>query len=295
VAITKVSLAQRGWFATTKEPESPFNKMRAICAYPRTEDSIFAVEVSAHDLQSCFNTVGRLPMRTLVTSFMRLTSERVKQKLLETICQMSLAEIMVVKLLRLQELIPGTIDVALALCPEDVSLVDIAERHQCPVVSRTTTSRDGEIHEDIYGGLRNSLTELGYRRLVVINPCLPFLRTNTIADFVLEDTINTESLRFSRAAVLRHRGWVWNQDFRLIHGGQTPNTKHNAEFFTLAHAMFSYPIDVLGMPGQMDFRHFAAYDPSAEFIDIDTESDLEFARRYAAGLLESTGAIRWAD
>lgn len=226
---------------------------------------------------------------------MRLNSERLPNKLLATVCGKSLVEIMVCKLLRLREQLRGRITVALVLCAEDIALVEIAERLKCPVIDRSRRSRDGETHDDIYGGLRDVLTERGYQRLIVINPCFPFLRTKTIAGFVSRETEDLERFHYPRVAVLRHRGWVWDQDFQLIHGVQTPNTKRNAPFFTLAHAMFSYPVGVLGMPQQMEFRHFAPYDPSPEFIDIDTESDLQFARTYADGLLQSKGCIDWAD
>lgn len=221
-------------------------------------------------------------MKRIVATFMRLGSQRVPNKLLQPIGEQSLAEIMLAKLARLKARFPTELDVAMAVCPSDLALMDLAARFQCRVLERSALSRDGETIEDIYGELRGDLQQRGCQRLIVINPCQPFLSSATIVSF-LADELATE-LPHSRAAVLRHRGWVWDQDQQKIHGDRMPNTKLSPEYFTLAHSMFSYPVHTLGTAAQMDFQHFFALDPRAELIDIDTEDDLRFARCYAAGL-----------
>ena len=226
-------------------------------------------------------------MRVLATSFMRLNSERVPQKLLAKVGKSSLAEAMVVKLLELRERFAGAVEVAVAVCPTDRPLVELAERLGCPVLPRSERSRDGETLEAIYGDLREQLQALHNQRLVVINPCQPFLRVETMAAYLVGELADSPPLEHPRTAVLRHRGWVWNEDLRLIHGDAMPNTKRSPAFHTLSHAFFSYPIGVLGKSAQMDFRHFFTLEPGPELIDIDTPADLEFARSYARGL-EST-------
>lgn len=228
-------------------------------------------------------------MRVLVTSFMRLNSERVPAKLLETLGESSLAEIMLRKLLKLKQQFGETIDVALAACPRDAALVDLAQRLSCPLLERSVVSRDGETYQEIYGELRDRLRH-EYQRLVCVNPCQPFLRGPTIAAFVGQELDTQQQLSGSRAAVFRARGWVFDQNFQLINGDNTPNTKYNSPYYTLSASMFSYPTAALGTPAQMDFRHFVQYLPGPEFLDIDTPDDLEFARCYARGLAAGSTA-----
>lgn len=232
-------------------------------------------------------------MRIIVTSFMRLNSERTPSKLLATVGERSLAEIMLGKLLELKQRFPDDLDVAAAVCPTDGALVEIAQRLGCPVLERSTRSRDGECHESIYGELRERL-QRDYRRLVWVNPCQPFLRTETIEEFVREEILNADRWEHCRIALLRHRGWVWSGNFQIMQGDHTSNTKTNPQFCTMTHALFSYPVAALGTAAQMDYRHFQTFEPGPEFIDIDTPEDLHFARCYAAGLAQLASGAREA-
>lgn len=232
-------------------------------------------------------------MKILVASFMRLNSERIPGKLLTEIHGCSLAEIMTMKLKTLHVRLAHHVDVALAISPNDDKLVAIAERHGCAVLMRSETSRNGETCEHIYGELRETLRQQGFERLVVINPCLPFLSVEKIAEFVRAETESAEFEHGARVAVIRHRGPVWDSTLRQVCGDSFPNSKVSPEYYTCAHAMDSCPVDLLGTAAQTDYRHFAIYAPSPEFLDIDTEFDLQIARGYAQGLLMSQDTIDW--
>lgn len=168
---------------------------------------------------------------------------------------------------------------ALAAIPAtDAPLIAIAERMDVETFLRDSRSSSGETAQDIYHDWTERLCER-FDWVVVINPCMPFLRVATIGKAIEKAT----SAQRPFTAVYKRRGVLWNANKEKIVGRGTPNLKTDPIYYEACRAFFGYPIGMLGRPEAYDEMELVELPPGPEFIDIDTPEDLAFAKTYFAG------------
>ena len=160
-------------------------------------------------------------------------------------------------------------DIFAGLPPDDVPLVELAQRLEVPVFTRSLRSARGETIQEIYGGWAEQLAHYDY--LIILNACMPFLTLATC-----ELAIRSVPAAGEMLAVYATRGPIWDDQFKPLYG-VTPegmNTKLNRVYYTPAHCFYGYRPAVLGTPKMTMFDKLVPITPGPEFLDVDTEADL---------------------
>ncbi len=213
-------------------------------------------------------------MKIILANFMRLNSKRLPKKLLRVVGDYSLAETSL-RLLKSYQLVDPSVDVCAFVHSMDQPLVELAQKLEVECVMRTLESRNGNCCDSIYSEWRKR--DLDW--LVVINPCLPFLTVNTIKRAV--NRIKKGAKLF--ATVFEQRGFVWDSEGKkLFKQDSISDSQNNPIFYTTCAAIHAYPREVLGTDEMVsDNIELLPVKPSLEFIDIDTQEDLELAQACA--------------
>ena len=217
--------------------------------------------------------------RVMLYNTMRLNSQRVPRKMLESIGDCTLAERAVQMMLVCREF--GVTPIA-GVCWTDAELIAICERNGIEVHVRDERSRDGEDVEDAYWDVPTAFGGQ-FDWMVMINLCHPFLRRATLEVICRAALVSEVPL----VTVRRQRGLIWNAQQELLLGqGTTANTKTNPEYFVLAHVAYLCPVaachDTKALNTSLELLELDLQP--GELIDIDVQSDLEAARIYERGL-----------
>ena len=211
--------------------------------------------------------------RVGVCSFGRTGSQRCPNKMLRPFGETTLTDLVLEKLAQVRAQ-TGT-DVFFAGW-EPAFRVKCAQ-HGVPFVQRE--ARSAQVDEPITEIL-SFLREVPHTHLLLINGCLPFLRTETIAAFLRQCLLPAPQPAF---AVLRRANYFMTLDRQPLNfdpGAKTLNTKTVRPVYEFAHALYFFERDyffregtywdwqtvrLIEMPGGLEAR------------DIDTEEDFQSA------------------
>lgn len=211
-----------------------------------------------------------------VFSFGRKQSQRCPDKMLRAFAGTTLADIMLDKLAAFmpQAFFAG----------HDQEFREKSERHGVPFVARD--SHSVTIDEPITEIL-SFLHDVPYTHLLIVNGCLPFLRTETIAGFLDECRRGDLQPAF---AVTRRRNHFMSLDRRPLNFPldlKTINTKTVEPVLEFAHALYFFDKAYFFDHGRywdwQTVRLLEAGSPH-ELVDIDTEDDFTFAEALWKGL-----------
>jgi CMP-N-acetylneuraminic acid synthetase len=204
-----------------------------------------------------------------VFSFGRTQSERCPNKMLRPFGGTTLADIVLEKL---RAFSPDSFFAAV-----DDEFREKSERHRVAFVARDP--RSVAIDEPITDIL-SFLHGVAYSHLLIVNGCLPFLTTRTIAAFL--DDCRRGGLE-PAFAVNRRRNHFMSLDHRPLNfpiDMTTINSKTVQPVLEFAHALYFFEKSYLFEHGRYwDWRTVRLVEAGSpwEMIDIDTEEDFTFA------------------
>jgi CTP:molybdopterin cytidylyltransferase MocA len=204
-----------------------------------------------------------------VFSFGRTQSERCPNKMLRPFGGTTLADIVLEKL---RAFSPDSFFAAAA-----DEFRDKCERHRVAFVPRDP--RSVAIDEPITEIL-SFLHDVPYSHLLIVNGCLPFLATRTIAAFL--DDCRRGGLE-PAFAVSRRRNHFMSLDHRPLNfpvDMKTINSKTVQPVLEFAHALYFFEKAYFFAHGRYwDWRSVRLVEAGSrwEMIDIDTEEDFMFA------------------
>jgi CMP-N-acetylneuraminic acid synthetase len=219
--------------------------------------------------------------RILVVAKMRLNSTRLYRKLLCEIDGQSLADRAMAKLIKVWERseAPNLCHPGVLTC--DKELVELAfEDHGVEIFPRSKGSIANPTTDSPWSLCREDVQQR-FDFILQFNPCMPFLKTETIME-ALEYIQKTPFW----LSVFRKNGWIWDQNSNLIGDGHDePSTDANSPVYYRDACMFyAYTTESLSWERKDRFLRCAKtimpYTDNYEFEDIDTEADLHRCRAY---------------
>lgn len=207
----------------------------------------------------------------------RLSSTRVKNKMLRKFGDSSLFEIAITKILD-SKIIPKE-NFYVSVWEEE--LKNIANKYNINIFNRSEQSSKTE----------NSLQELfewhdklNYKYVIVINPCLPFLTISTIDNFVRTYLENDYGGLFG---VTKIKDYFWDKNGNMITDigkDRCLNTKMVDHCFKAGHCLYASKMEGIKMNNYMG--DYTKNNPvlhslkEEECIDIDYEWEFEMANAY---------------
>ena len=204
-----------------------------------------------------------------VFSFGRTQSQRCPNKMLRPFADTTLTDIILAKL---SAFVPRAFFAGL-----DEEFREKSAQHRVPFVARDP--RSVAIDEPITEIL-SFLREVPYTHLLIVNGCLPFLKTATIEGF-LEDCVRGDLQ--PAFAVTRRRNHFMSLDRRPLNFAidmKTINTKSVEPVLEFAHALYFFDKTYFFEHGRYwDWRTVRLLEAGSprELVDIDTEDDFVFA------------------
>jgi CMP-N-acetylneuraminic acid synthetase len=209
----------------------------------------------------------------------RLNSQRVPQKMIKQFHNSSLFEICLSKLSQSNIIPINNIYCSLY----DKELIDIANKYKLNIFTRSYESANND----------NSLQKiyewhdkLKYKYVILINPCQPFLKIETIDNFV-KYFINIEEEGLF--GVIKKKNYFWNKEGIMT----TPwpenqtilNTKAVEETYEAAHSLYASKMDIIKndvFMGTFKKKNDPVLYEMDEFevFDIDYEWQFTFAQEF---------------
>lgn len=169
----------------------------------------------------------------------RLGSQRVPQKMIKPFAGTTLTDISLEKIKKLKSISKDNF----FLSAHEQELIDIGEKHGLNIFHRSEGSANSE------GTPMTEMYEwwdkLPYKYCVLINPCVPFLKTETVDSFI-QAYANSES--DGMFGVIKKKNYFWRQDGSII----TPltedvmNTKTVPFTYEAAHCLYAGRMDKIG-------------------------------------------------
>lgn len=166
----------------------------------------------------------------------RLGSQRIPQKMIKDFSGTTLTDISLEKIKKLKSISKDNF----FLSAHEQELIDIGEKHGLNIFHRSEGSANSE------GTPMTEMYEwwdkLPYKYCVLINPCVPFLKTETIDSFI-QAYANSES--DGMFGVIKKKNYFWRQDGSII----TPltedvmNTKTVPFTYEAAHCLYAGRMD----------------------------------------------------
>lgn len=216
-----------------------------------------------------------------IFSFGRTLSERCRNKMLRPFAGTTLTDIALGKL--------RTFGRQAFFAGHDEPFREKCLQHAVPFVHRSahSASIDGPITE-----ILSFLHDLPYTHYLIVNSCLPFLRTETIQEFLDDCVAGDLAPAF---AVVRRKNHFITPDHRPLNFPldlKTINSKTVEPVLEFAHALYFFDRDYFFIHGRYwdwrTVRLLEVKDPR-EVIDIDTEEDFELAEALWRGTGGSFG------
>ena len=159
-------------------------------------------------------------------------------------------------------------------------LASVGERHGVNVFSRSRRSAQSE--GTPIGEMYEWWDQLDYRYCVLINACFPFLKAETIDDFVNTYRVNESEGLFG---VIEKRTYYWDANHRPItpwpEGHQAMNTKFVAPTYEAAHCLYAGRTDSIGKGYWMGSFHKEA-DPTLYIMEEVEALDIDYAWQFEA-------------
>jgi len=173
----------------------------------------------------------------------RLSSQRVKKKMIRPFYDTNLFELSIQKLLSCNI---NKKNIYVSIFEEE--LIDIAKKYDINIFLRSNKSAIWDNKKD--GGLGIMYewwNKLPFKYCILINPCLPFLKVETINAFIDEYTnIDSDGL----FGVIEKKNYFWNSYKNLItqwpKGETCMNTKLVEKTYEGAHVLYAGKMDTIG-------------------------------------------------
>ena len=166
----------------------------------------------------------------------RLSSQRVKKKMIRPFYDTTLFEISIKKVLSTN--IPKK-NIYLSIYEKE--LIDIANKYGVNIFKRSDASALWDNKKD--GGLGVMYewwNKLPYKYYILINPCLPFLKVETINNFFKTFLEIENNALFG---VIEKKNYFWDENENLItewpEGESCMNTKLVGKTFEAAHCLYA--------------------------------------------------------
>ena len=202
----------------------------------------------------------------------RLSSERLPAKMLKPLGDTNLFQLAIRKVKKSG--IPMEHFFVSVYEPE---LIEVALGEKVNVFERTTA-------ESEVGTMYEWYKLLPYEHVMMINPCLPFLKPETIKKFHHSFNVTAADSMF---AVTKKKNYYWNADYEMVtpwpEGQELLNTKAVEHTYEAAHALYGSRMDIIG-EGKFMNHPFVRGDPilmpieEEEAFDIDYPWQFELAR-----------------
>ena len=206
----------------------------------------------------------------------RLGSQRVPQKMLRPFAGTTLMDIYLQKISQTTRLPLKNIYASVY----EEELVAVCEKYPVQIYRRSKESADSE--GTPMGLMYEWWDQIPFKYCVLVNACAPFLRLETIENFV-EAYAQTES--DGLFGVIEKKNYYWGEDFTL----QTPwpegqavmNTKFVDTTYEAAHCLYAGRLDKIGagvwmgdfmIPGDIQLHPM----DEREVFDIDYEWQFEY-------------------
>jgi CMP-N-acetylneuraminic acid synthetase len=175
----------------------------------------------------------------VVILFARLNSQRIPKKMIKPFAGTTLIDIAISKILSSQIVSKENI----FLFVHERELLDIGRKQGINILQRSKNSANAESDVKEIHEWRN---KLNYKYVISFNACVPFLRIETIDDFILH-YIN--SPHFGLFGVVKNRNYIWDKSGNPLTAPpkdkQTPNTKTAPIYFEAAHCLYASKIEWL--------------------------------------------------
>ena len=199
----------------------------------------------------------------------RLGSQRVPQKKIRPFADTTLTDIVVEKVKQCKSFPIKNF----YLSVYEKELIDIANKHSVPFYERSEASANSE------GTPMSEMYEwwnkLPYKYCVLVNGCTPFLKPETIDEFIYAYLKSESDGMFG---VIEKKNYFWNENSEIL----TPlseavmNTKTVQKTFEAAHCLYAGRMDMIGEgvwmgdfnnPGEIELFPMS----EQEVLDIDYE------------------------
>jgi len=203
----------------------------------------------------------------------RLSSQRCPRKMVRPFGNTTLTDLSIEKLLS-SKIIPKE---NIYLAVHEPELIEIGEKHGINVFVRSEKSSmaEGESMHVLY----EWWDKIPFKYIVMVNACVPFLKIETIDDFVQKYIESTSTGMFG---VIEKKNYFWDKDGNCF----TPpteavmNTKTADVVYEAAHCLYASSIENIGNGIWMgDFRKKGDIElvsvPENEIFDIDYEWEFE--------------------
>ena len=208
----------------------------------------------------------------------RINSQRVKKKMIKKFANTTLIEIAIKKILNSQ-IIPKE---QFYLSVYDKELIDIGNKYNLNIFKRSYKSSETESNvQDLY----EWHDKLNYKYVIFINPCSPFLKTETIDKFT-EHFLNIKEEGLF--GVIGKKNYFWDKQHNLItkwpEGFTIMNTKYVEKTYEAAHCLYASKLDIIKENKFMG--SFQKNDPvlfemdEFESFDIDYPWQFKLAESY---------------
>jgi CMP-N-acetylneuraminic acid synthetase len=197
----------------------------------------------------------------------RLTSQRCKNKMTRKFGETSLVDIFLTKT---QSIGPNTF-----FAGYDSIFKEKCEQYGIDFIQRTKESSNSEVAKEIY----NFLHEVNYKYLLMVNACIPFLKLQTIKDFILK----CDELKKPSFAVFKKNNYFMSmqeEPYNFDKEIKTINTKYVEPVKEFAHIFYFFEREYfLKHDWYWDWNdlNYIEIPSGIETLDIDTEEDFEMA------------------
>jgi len=123
-------------------------------------------------------------------------------------------------------------------------LIEVALGERVNIFERTKESATAESK---VGTMYEWYNLLPYEHVMLINPCLPFLKPETIRLFYNTFMVTAADSMF---AVTEKKNYYWNADYEMVtpwpEGQELLNTKEVEVTYEAAHALYGSRMDIIG-------------------------------------------------
>lgn len=212
----------------------------------------------------------------LVFTQARLGSQRLPQKMIKDFGGTTLWDIACKKL---EELPLPHGQKWVSLYEEE--LLDIASKYRLSIHRRSKESATCDSPPSKVWEICRQLSQSHY---VMFNPCLPFLKTSTIENFI---KTFVDSKKDSMFGVVKLQDYIWDNSGQLIHpnGATILNTKECPPINLAAHCLYAGKSSDIRQDVQLgDFSpgnpELFYLESKVECLDVDDQEDWDIAEAY---------------
>lgn len=212
----------------------------------------------------------------------RLSSQRVKKKMIRPFDDTTLFDISIQKALSTN--MPKS-NIYVSIYEDE--LIDIANKYDINIFKRSDKSAHWDNKGDgALGVMYEWWNKLPYKYCILLNPCLPFLKVETINNFI-NKYLETEC--DGLFGVIEKKNYFWNSNSEFItkwpEGETCMNTKLVDKTYEAAHCLYAGRMDKIGEDIWMgdfnkagDIELFPIHD--SECLDIDYEWEFKLCEAY---------------